>query len=161
MKNRVLLLFAGMMVLLLVVAGCARKGVPSTTTEVSDSIHVKEVTRFDTVTIAGDTVLIERQIECDSVTNKPKPFNIEKKSRQARLMVNIDGSGKLTTAGICDSLQQVIEAKDREIYRLKSIKTTIEVPVYRTSGFDNLCRWWFAITAIIILVTVFHKLKNF
>lgn len=153
--------FAGMMVLLSVVAGCGRKVVPSTTTEVSDSVRVKEVTRFISVTTPGDTVLIERLIECDSVTNKPKPFNVKKKSSQARLVLKVDNAGKLTATGICDSLHQVIEAKDREIYRLRKEKTVTRVPVYTTSDFDNFCRWWFAITALILIVTTFRKLKNF
>lgn len=162
LKNRGLLqLFAGMMVLLLVVAGCGRKVVPSTTTEVSDSVLVKEVPRFITVTTPADTVLIERLIECDSVTNKPKPFNVKRKSRQARLIVNVDTTGKLTTTGICDSLQKVIEAKDKEIYHLRKEKMTIRIPVYTTSDFDIFCRWWFATTAIILIVTIFLKLKNF
>lgn len=159
--NRVLLLFAGMMVLLLVVAGCCRKGMPSTTTEVSDSVHVKEVTRFIPVSTPGDTVEIERLIECDSATNKPKPFNIKKKSRQAGLVLSVDNAGKLTGTGICDSLHQVVEAKDKEIHRLRKEKTVTEIPVYVTSDFDIFCRWWFAITAIILIVTIFLKLKTF
>lgn len=163
MDNRVLLLFAGMMVLLLVVAGCSRKVTSSITTEVSDSVRVKEVPRFITVTTPADTVLIERLVECDSVTNKPKPFTIEKRSKQARLSVSIDNTGKLTGTGICDSLQKVIEAKDREIYHLRKEKSTIKTPVYTTSDFDIFCRWWFAVTAVIIIITIFIflKLKNF
>lgn len=160
MKNLVLLrFFAGMMVLLSVVAGCGRKVVPSITTEVSDSILVKEVPRFIPVPVPGDTVEIERMVDCDSVTNKPKPFSIKKKSTRASLTVSIDNTGKLHSTAICDSLQKVVEAKDREIYRLR--KETTKIPVYVTSEFDNFCRWWFAITAIILIVTIFFKLKNF
>lgn len=161
MKNRVLLLFAAMMVLLFVMAGCGRKVVPSITTEVSDSVHVKEVTRFVPVPIPGDTVTVERLIECDSVTNKPKPFNIKKKSKHASVVLTVDSAGMLTSTGVCDSLNKVIKAKDTEIYRLKSTKTATTTPVYITSGFDKFCRWFFAITLILIVGTIGMKLKYF
>lgn len=162
MKNLVLLqFFAGMMVLLLVVAGCGRKVMPSITTEVSDSILVKEVPRFIPVHIPGDTVEVERLVECDSATNKPKPFAVKKKSTRASLTLSIDAAGRLRSTGVCDSLQKVVEARDLEIYRLRKEKTVIEKPVYLTSGFDNFCRWWFITTALILTATIFRKLKNF
>lgn len=160
--NLVLLrFFAGMMVLLSVVAGCGRKVVPSITTEVSDSVLVREVPRFIPVPIPGDTVEIERLVECDSVTNKPKPFAVTKKATRASLQVSIDTAGRLQSKAICDSLQKIVEAKDREIRRIRKEKTVIEKPVYVTTGFDRFCRWWFAITATILIVTIFLKLKNF
>lgn len=162
MKNLVLLqLFAGMMVLLSVVAGCGRKVVPSTTTEVSDSVLVREVPRFIPVPIPGDTVEVERLVECDSATNKPKPFTVTKKATRASLKVSIDTAGRLSSTGICDSMQKVVEAKDREIYRLRQEKTVTEKPIYLNSDFDNFCRWWFAATALILIVTIFLKLKQF
>lgn len=162
MKNLVLLqLFAGTMVLLLVVSGCSRRVTSSITKQVSDSVFVKEVPRFIPINIPGDTVILERVIECDPVTNKPKPFDVKKKSKQATLIVTVDNNGKLNATSICDSLRKVVEAKDREISRYRSEKTQVEIPVYKTSEFDIFCRWWFAISVLIIIVTIFLKLKNF
>lgn len=161
MKNRVLLLFAGM-VLLLVVDGCSRKGVPSTTTEVSDSVLVKEVTRFIPVVIPGETVNLTGLIECDSVTNKPKPFAGRAEGKHGALVaVTIDHSGQLNATGGFDSLKKVVEAKDKEIYRLRTEKTKTVVPVYRRTDFDTFCRWYFASTATIVIVIIFLKLKHF
>jgi hypothetical protein len=166
MKNRALLLFAGMMVLLLVVDGCSRKGMSSTTTEVSDSVRVKEVPRFISVVIPGRNVTLRGLIECDPVANKPKPFEGKNESDKsggfsANVGVKIDSDGQLVATGGCDSLKKEIEVRDKEIYRLRREKTREEIPVYVTSDFDNFCRWWFASTAVIAIVTIFHKLKNF
>lgn len=146
-----------MMVLLLVVVGCSRKAAPSTTTEVTDSIHVREVPRFFEVKIPGDTVTVVEYIECDSVTNKPKPFTIKSKSKRASIVVNVDKNGLLTSTGVCDSLQQVIQAMDKEIFRLRIEKSKKVVPAYITRDIDKACRW----IAGIVLLFGFYKVFRF
>lgn len=140
------------------VVGCSRK-TSSSTTEVLDSLSVREVPRFIPVPIPGDTVEIERLIECDSTTNKPKPFIETKKSGRSTVTNKLDESGRLITRGSCDSLQLLVEAKDREIYRLRREKKTDETE-YKKTGFDKFTNWWFAITAILAGGWIFYKLKH-
>lgn len=156
-----LFLLSGLMVLLSVV-GCSRK-VTSTTTEVTDSVHVREVPRFITITEPGDTVVLERMIECDSITNKPKPFTTSKKSGRASVTLSVDESGKLTSTNVYDSLHKVIKVMDKEIYRLKHTKQreTVTVTEYKKRSFDSFTNWWFAITAIVLICFIFFQLKKF
>jgi hypothetical protein len=51
---------------------------------------MKEEPRIIEVKIPGDTVTIERIIECDSVTNKPIPFHEVKKSKRASVIIDVD-----------------------------------------------------------------------
>lgn len=159
--NRVLSI-PGLMVLLLVVAGCSRKVTSSTTTEVTDSVYVKEVPRFIEILIPGDTVEIERMVECDSVTNKPKPFTVRKKSKTASLTVGIDSQGRLTGTGVCDSLQKIIEAKDKEITRIRKEKTkeVIVQTEYKPRGIDIFCRWFTGISMLTCIALIFFFLNK-
>jgi len=164
MRSTIYFFFSAMMVLLIVVCGCSRKGhTTATTTEVTDSTHTKEIVRYVEVMIPGETVTIEKLIECDSVTNKPRPFTIEKNSGRAGLTLIVDSSGRLTGTGECDSLKRLVEARDKEILRLKS-KTKTEVKtetVYKTRGIDKFCRVFTAVVLFILIGYVFYKLKFF
>lgn len=153
-----------MMVLLLVASGCARKGITtSATTEVTDSVHVREVTRLVEVKIPGDTVTLDHYIECDSATNKPKPFKVQSKSKRARIAFSVDKTGKLEGIGICDSLNQVIKAKDTEIFKLRSeLKTKATVKIeYRTRGFDKFARWYLIINIVLLIGFIFYRLNKY
>ena len=149
------------MVLLAVVVGCSRKATTATTLEVTDSTHIREVSRFVTITEPGDTVFIERHIECDKNTNKPKAFSVENKSRRATLKASVDRNGRLYATAICDSLSKVIEAKDKEIYQLKRhTKTeTIYKTEFKTSSFDRFTNWYFVITIMAVVMYVFRWLN--
>jgi hypothetical protein len=148
--------------LLMVVAGCSRKGVASTTSEVFDSTFMKEEPRIVEVKIPGDTVTIERFIECDPVTNKPIPFHEVMKSKRASVTVDIDASGRLNTTGVCDSLIEAITAMDKEVFHLKRElkKETIIKTEYKTRRIDTFCRWFTGIVMILALGLVFYKLNQ-
>jgi hypothetical protein len=153
-----------MMVLLIVVAGCSRKVVSSTASEVTDSIHVVEKTRDVLVHVPGDTVRIDRWIECDSVTNKPKPFIETKRGhKQASITTEMKSDGELISTATCDSLNEIITAKDKEIFELRTNNTakTEQTIQYKKRGFDTFTNWYFAITALGLIAFIFHKLKYF
>ena len=147
-----------LMVLLLVTVGCGRKITSTVTAKVSDSVHVREVPRFIYVNTPGDTVKIETLIECDSATNKPKPFSIGKKSERAALMLKVNDAGVLTATGISDSLQQVIKAMDKEIFRLKTERTEKNCGecVYTLEGIDHFCRWFTGVALLIGVGCIFY-----
>lgn len=133
-------LISCLMGLLLVAAGCGRKSVPSVTTTVFET-HEREIPRLVEVSLPGYELGIRKVIECDSNTNKPKPFSIAKTTddRRAGLAVQLTDQAELIATCKEDSLKQVIQVKDREIERLK--ETTVEVPVYKTRKIDIVCRW--------------------
>lgn len=150
-----------MMVLLLVAVGCSRKATPSVTTEVTDSTYTKEIPRPFIVRLPGDTVRITRLIECDPVTNKPRPFKAAKKSGRASEQAELKANGELTVTGTCDSLNKVIQTMDKEIYRLRTEKKKIVQPEYLTRDFDKVCRWYFAITVLLGLGFLFFKINKY
>lgn len=163
-----LLLCLGFLSILLVV-GCGRRAVPSTTTEtitiVKDSIIVKEVPKIVEVTVPGDTVTVTEVIECDSVTNKPKAKKVKAGNGRAKVQLNIDASGNATVIGGCDSAKIAIQVLERQIekYRNESTaksKTVVKTVVkYRTRGIDVFCRWFTGIVLFIILLVLYQKLK--
>jgi hypothetical protein len=103
-KLSILILSIFCLCLLLLVVGCSRKVMPSTTIVVKDSVIEKTVEKI--VHLKGDTILIEKKIECDPKTLQAKPFE-EKISRGIqRLDVKVD-QGKLTVQTDCDSLLKI------------------------------------------------------
>jgi hypothetical protein len=156
------LLHHGLMVLLLVAVGCGRKITPSVTTEVTDSTYVREVPRFISVNVPGDTVEVLKYIECDSVTNKPKPFELTKKGDRSSVKILVKSNGELQATGICDSLMPIVTAMDKEIYRLRHEKkhTTELVIQYKTHPYDNFCHWWTALTILALVAFGFYKLNK-
>lgn len=149
--------------LLLVVAGCGRKVTPSITTEVKDSTYVLEVPRLVTVDIPGRTVKVKEFIRCDSTTNKPIPIRLSASGKTgARQEVEIDSNGLLTATGGCDSLKAVVEARDKQIYRLRQEKTkqTIVVKEFITRPIDKACRVISMIVGGVLIGYTFFKLKK-
>lgn len=138
---------------------CSRKTVSTTsvTTE-KDSTYVKEISRDVEVKIERDTVTITEFIECDSVTNKPKPIKIKKSSTRASINIDISSDGKLTATSECDSLNAIIEVKDREIHRLTQKETKETTITDKTRRFP----WWgflligFLLGVIVMLVLKAH-----
>lgn len=150
------------LVLLMVVAGCARKVTSSSTSEVKDSTYVKETPRKFMIARPAIKVTETVQIECDSVTNKPIPTKLDSHSGGANVKVVIDGSGLLTAEGGCDSLRQVVELMDREIFHLRHEKKTETkvVPVYQIKGIDRFCRWFTGIAILVLMAFSFYKLNK-
>lgn len=108
---------------------------------VTDSTVVTETPRADTFYLPGDTTLLEVMIECDSATNKPKPAKGSAKGQRSGVIYRVDSSGLLAVTAYADSLQEVIEAKDRLIDRYRKEKQVIVQPEYRTRWYDIASRW--------------------
>lgn len=165
MKKRGLFFFIGFTILV-VVAGCSRKTVaPSITkTVVKDSIITREVPRIVEVVVPGETVTVTKYIECDSVTNKPKPIELKVKTAnsKASVSVKVDSTGLMTATGGCDSLKLALQAMDRELFHYKHEKTEIKEPqvIYKTRSIDIFCRWFSAIVLVLLGIIIFHKIRN-
>jgi hypothetical protein len=147
----------GLMVLLMVTAGCSRRIAPSVTSEVSDSTYTKVVVREVPILIPGDTVKVIQQIECDPVTLKPKPFSMKKKSGRATVSTNLETTGILIVTSTCDSLQKIIDVKDTEITRLRKETVTTVKTEYRTRNIDIICRWIAGILVLLIAGRIAFK----
>jgi hypothetical protein len=148
-----------MMILLFVTVGCKVVG-PSVTTEVSDSTYVKEQPRFISVFIPGDSVEVLKYIECDSNTNKPKPFRVEKKQGRASVKIEVKPSGELVTKSNCDSLHKLIQVMDREIFRLRQEKKKIILPEYKTKPVVKALAWVGVLCILSFIAFIFYKLNK-
>ena len=146
---------------LLIVAGCSRKTMTSTS-EVRDSTVIKYVPRLVEVKVPGDTVTIKELIECDELTNKPKPFLRKSKTAKAKVSVAIDKRGMLTATGGCDSLKTVVQTMDKEIFRLRhESKTQTETKIeYKTRTIDKWARTICLIEVIALAGYIFYKLNR-
>lgn len=154
----------GLVVLLIVTVGCGRKIMPSVTTEVKDSIVIKEVPRYIFVDVPGDTVKVPPiVIECDPTTNKPKPFKTAGKSGRASASATLNDKGELIIVTACDSLHKVVQVMDKELYHYRhesksEIKPVIE---YKTRKIDIICRWISgAVVAVFFVFLAFKYLKS-
>jgi hypothetical protein len=150
------------LVLLLVVAGCSRKITSTTTSKVSDSLSVKIVPRFITVNVPGETVTVKEYIECDSLTNKPKPKEFKAATGRAKVTVSVKADGELIATGGCDSLKLQLEARDSIIYHLRreEKETVREKVVYETRPIDKFCRPFTGIALLLITGFIFYKLNK-
>lgn len=147
---------------LFMVVGCSRKAVPATI-EVRDSIRTEIKYRDVPVPVPGEKVKVIEYIECDSVTNKPKPVSIKAKGKKAFVNVTIDKQGKLEATGGCDSLVAIIQAQDKEIFQLRHRREVKIQKVHEPRWYDIAARWisLFTLLGILLLILVtFLKLKN-
>lgn len=145
---------------ILVVVGCGRKAVPTTTTEIRDSIIVKEVPRVVEVPVPGETVTVTEYIECDSVTNKPKPKKINARSGKAVMNIDVKADGSITGSGGCDSLKALIQTADKLIERYRSAqKTEVKIEyVHQPYWYDIAARWIACIALVLFVLTVKSKI---
>ncbi len=126
---------------------CSKRVVPDSsivTNNTSDSTVVTNVIRADTVYIKGDTVRVTERIDCDKVTNKPVESTIHAKSGRSSIAVTIGKDGKLTATAVCDSLMEVVQVMDKEIFRLRhEAKLEVRTPPtqYITRKIDIICRY--------------------
>lgn len=76
---------------------CNRKIASTSDTKVviKDSISYKETVTFDTIIIPADTIVSTYTIECDSITNKPKPFYIQSKGKRSSNTIKVNNNGIL------------------------------------------------------------------
>jgi hypothetical protein len=111
--------------------------------------------RIDTLYLPGEVVdLPPIYIECDSLTNRPKPFTQTKDGKRVYVKAKLNGKGLLTVKCTCDSLATVVTLQDKEIFRLRQEKKVVVVPPKITHApywFDVLFRWWALITIIMVL----------
>jgi hypothetical protein len=168
MKSRGLVFSLIGFLVLVVVAGCSSRVAPSISTkvEVRDSIVYQEVPRIVEVKVPGEKVTITKYIECDSVTNKPKPVEIKVKSAKSKasVSVKVDSTGLMTATGGCDSLKLALEVMDKELFHYKHEKSdTKEVKpqiIYKTLTIDIFCRWFSAIVLVVLGIVFYDKIFN-
>jgi hypothetical protein len=129
-----------------------------------DSTFTKEVVRYDTVEIAGDSIPYEVRIECDEKTNKPKPVKFKAKSGRATVDMSLDSAGLLKGVAGCDHLIKRLEAKDRYITTLSNtirdwkFEETKIVIDHKPYWFDKVAR---VLALIFILLIIFKIVKTF
>jgi len=103
----------------------------------SDSVYSrteKEVVRFDTITTPGDSAFYFAWLKCQdgSVPTIVKERQI--RGNRSHIVASIDSVGKLTTKCNSDSLETIIEIKDKLITELISKSETKTIVVDLT--------WW-------------------
>jgi len=141
--------------LLLIVFAC-RSVTPSTTTNTMDSTMVEVRERVDTLWMDGEILEIPVYIECDSITNKPKPMSIKKAGKNLSVNIGLNGKGLLRVKCKEDSLMMVTRKLDSIVFRLRHEDKTITLPPIVTHTpywFDVLFRWWALITALYLAWT--------
>jgi hypothetical protein len=137
------------------------------TTVQTDSTWTKETNRPQVIFLPGDTVRIEKFIECDKVTNKPKDMNAKLRGKNSELDVSLK-NGILKITSKYDSAIRVINTKDKEIHTLR--KTIIEVNSkekevqikieYKTHWYDPYCRGTVLALIVALITYLILKLKK-
>lgn len=151
-----ILLLISLVLLFGLFAACNRKLASTTDTKIviKDSISYKETVSFDTVIIPADTLVTTYTVECDSITNKPKPIYIQSKGKRSSNNIQISNNGILTSTVNCDELQKIITSKSREIAIWKALAYTKDNHEVRLQWyipkFYKIC---FGIALIIISIT--------
>jgi hypothetical protein len=132
--------YIALTILLLTFTTCSKK--LHTSSSVKDSTYIELKPRIVIREIPGATVSTSTIIECDSLTNKPKPLTIRAKDKRAsvRLVVKSDGTADIT--GDCASLRDSIEVLDKIISRLREEKSNEVRIEYKTRKIDIVCRWF-------------------
>jgi hypothetical protein len=154
MKIRFLLLSV-VAVLLLLVCGCCRKVAPATSTEVKDSVIVKEVIRFDTVYIPGETLSFvdEHFVVIDTTDKRITPKSVTYTGKRSHVRVAVDTQGTLAVDCHCHELEKVLHLKDKEITRLRAenrTKTIVQV-THEPQWYDVMLRWAALLATIVFI----------
>jgi len=143
---------------LIAFTSCSKKVI--TSTHVKDSTHIELKPRIVMKDIPAATVSTTRIIDCDEVTNKPKPMKFKAKSKSANVEGEIKADGTLEVTGGCDSLQVAVEVMDKEITRLREEKTTEVKIEYKTRRIDIFCRWFTVGSILVLLGVIVLKFKG-
>lgn len=153
-----------LVLLLLAIAAisCSRKSTISkseTVTVYRDSVYEKQTVVFDTLLLPGDSILTFITVECDSVTNKPKPATSKSKSNNLTQDVSIDANGNLTARCIADSLMQIIISKDRVLSRYKEQLNSQKDSKTQVIEKRYIPKWvWYSLGANLVLgIWTFRK----
>jgi hypothetical protein len=149
--------FLLVLALMLLMPSCSRKQITASSNTqliIKDSISIVEKIKLDTFIISADTITQTITIECDSITKKPKPFELKTKGNRIANILTLNTTGVLSNTCIADSLLHIIEQKEREIAVWKALaytKDTYEIEhIKYIPKFYKIC---FAIALIIIGLT--------
>lgn len=158
LRNTVLFLL-----LTIVLASCCKRFVPTTTTDVKDSVYERTIIQYhsDTIRLSGDTVTLTRQISCPDV-------QVEEHQTKGRTKLDVSlKNGLLKVDCHTDSLLHMIDSLETRITEKNRVRTetiTIRQPVevikYRVPAW---CWWLMAgvlayIGGKIFLKTYFFKI---
>lgn len=129
--------------LLIVIAltSCCKRFVPTTTTDVKDSVHERTVIQYhsDTIHLKGDTVTLTKQIPCPDVK-----IEEHRASGRAKLDVSLK-NGLLKVDCHTDSLLHVIDSLETRITEKNRIRTetiTIRQPMEVIKHRVPAWCWW-------------------
>lgn len=133
-----------------------------TSSSVKDSTHIELKPRIVMKDIPGATISTTTIIECDSVTNKPKPAKVKAKDKNTRANVEavVKPDGTLEVKGGCDSLQVAVEVLDKEVTRLREEKSTEVKIEYQTRKIDIVCRWFTGAALLSFIVVTILRFKG-
>jgi hypothetical protein len=164
MKKLITFIFF-LLLILIWLSSCSRRVITQTVEHtIIDSVYVTLTPRDTTIYIPGDTVSITTFIECDSVTNKPKALSQHARSGRLSSSVSIMPDGRLSVRAQCDSLEQIISVLDKEIFRLRQEKKTINVVTEKKTSrlrvWANNIAWTLAVIfMLMIAVRLVFKIK--
>lgn len=131
---------------------CAKRFPPSVS-EI-EKIEIKEIVRDSIIYIPGDSVIIVDSILCPEKINK----SFSKSSSKATIKVDIKDN-IITAEAVCDSLEKVIQLKDKEITTLKERK---EVQIIPKEYIPKYFLWSGVILPfLLLLLVILYKFKKF
>lgn len=146
----------------ILLVSCSRKSTISKTETVTvyrDSLYEKETVMIDTLLMPGDSIFTFIVVECDSLTNKPKPAVSKSKSGGMAQDVSIDASGNLTARCVADSFMHIIITKDRELGRFRELLSSRKDTKLEVVEKRHIPRWvWYSLGANLVLgIWTFRK----
>lgn len=140
----------------LLFSSCASRKIQHTTDTkvvIKDSFSVKETVQYDTIVLPGDTLIQTFTIECDSLTNQPKPFQVSQKHGRSSQVITLNSKGILTAECATDSLMHVIAEKNREVAIYKALAYTKQENQVITVERCTRHKWrWYSLLLNIVLV---------
>lgn len=138
---------------------CASKTF-TTSKEVYDTTYVEYRDRLVTYRVPADSAkLVPIRIECDPVTNKPKPVMGKKKSGRATVTAGVNASGDLFARSDCDELKGEINAQDKIIRQLRRELEQRTKTEYRVPLIHKVALWYMIITILLGAGYLVLKLK--
>ena len=148
------------MLFVLVLASCKCNQVTQRDTTTRDSISYVERFHTDTVSIPGDTITLTAWIECDSITNKPKPVTGRSGSSRGSATVTVDSSGKLMANVILNQYKAQVQRLSKELFRARQEReVVVEVRTkYKTRTIDIYCRWFTGISLLVGILWVLWQI---
>jgi hypothetical protein len=144
-----------LLLLILALAGCCKKPINK---KVVDSVTVRRIERTKTIKGPPESIKINQLIECDSITNKPKPAKTTQTGPGLTITTAIDTTGVLSIECNTDSLKRVIKELETVINKTES---TEKKPVHLVKWYDKTARAISIILILFIILYVVVKLKPF